>query len=46
MPEVQMKHKWRVAVLANIKDENLLQSPDLPSNAYAEYERSETVRLI
>jgi D-alanine-D-alanine ligase len=46
MPEAQMKHKWRVAVLANIKDKGLLQSPGLPSDAYAEYERMETVRMI
>jgi hypothetical protein len=29
MSKAQMKRKWRVAVLANIKDESLLQSPDL-----------------
>lgn len=46
MPQAQMKQRWRVAVLANIKDESLLPSPGLPSDAYAEYERIETIRLI
>jgi D-alanine-D-alanine ligase len=46
MPKAQMKRRWRATVLANIKDESLRQSPDLPSDAYAEFERIETVQLI
>ena len=41
-----MKHKWRVAILANIKDENLIHSLDLPSDAYGEFESMETVRRM
>lgn len=41
-----MKRKWRVAVIANIKNENLFHSSDLPPDAYAEFERIETVHRI
>lgn len=41
-----MKNKWRVAILANIKDENLLHSLDLPPDASGEFESMETVRLM
>jgi D-alanine-D-alanine ligase len=46
MPNAQMKHKWRVAILANIKDENLLHALDLPPDASGEFENMETVRLM
>ena len=46
MPENHIKHKWRVAVVSNVKDENIHLTPDLPPNAYAEFESIETVRLI
>lgn len=46
MPSTHKKHKWRVAVIANIKDKNLLSSPDLPPDAYAEFDGIETIRLI
>jgi D-alanine-D-alanine ligase len=41
-----MKNKWRVAILANIKDENLLHSLNLPPDASGEFESMETVRLM
>ena len=46
MPEAVKKHKWQVAILANIKDKNLLHSLDLPPDAYGEFESIETVRLM
>ena len=46
LPETQMKRKWRMAVLANIKDESLRQSRELPSDAYAEFERIKTVQPV
>jgi len=46
MSDAKKKHKWRVAILANIKDKNLIQSLDLPPDAYGEFESMETVRLM
>jgi len=46
MSDKQLKRKWRVAILANIKDKNLLHSLDLPSDAYWEFESMDTVRLM
>jgi D-alanine-D-alanine ligase len=41
-----MKNKWRVAILANIKDETLLHALNLPPDASGEFESMETVRLM
>lgn len=46
MSNAKIKPKWRVAILANIKDKNLLHLLDLPSDAYGEFESMETVRLM
>jgi D-alanine-D-alanine ligase len=46
MSDKQLKRKWRVAILANIKDKKLLHSLDLPSDAYGEFESMDTVRLM
>jgi len=46
MPDAIKKLKWRVAILANIKDKNLLHSLDLPPDAYGEFESMDTVRLM
>ena len=40
------KPRWRVAVLANIKNEVLLQKPDLPPDAYGDFDSFETIELI
>ena len=42
----EMKHNWRVAILANLKDKNLLQSLDLPPDALGEFENIDTVHLM
>ncbi|MFH2038566.1 MAG: hypothetical protein ABIJ65_03935 [Chloroflexota bacterium] len=42
----QPKPVWRIAVLANIKDENITHPVNFPSDAYADYDHIETVRLI
>lgn len=46
MPNAQKKHKWRVAILANIRDENLLHALDLPPDASGEFESMDTVHLM
>ena len=46
MPNAQKKQKWRVAVVSNLKDESILHSPDLPPDAYADFDSLETVRII
>ena len=46
MYNAKKKRKWRVAILANIKDKNLIHSLDLPLDAYGEFENMETVRLM
>jgi len=40
------KHRWRVAVISNIKDKKLSQSSDLPPDAFAEFDSIETVYYI
>ena len=40
------KWPWRVAVLANIKDEHIPLPPDVPPDAYADYDHIETIRHI
>lgn len=42
----RMKRSWRVAVLANTKNENLPQSPDLPPDAYGDFDSIQTIELI
>ncbi len=42
----QPKSVWRIAVLANIKDENFTRPADVPPDAYADYDHIETIRLI
>ncbi|MGD8405031.1 MAG: hypothetical protein PVJ21_15325 [Anaerolineales bacterium] len=46
MPDAKKIHKWLVAILANIKDKTLLQSLNLPPDAYGEFESMDTVRLM
>ena len=46
MSDGQMKHKWRVAVVSNIKDESILNSPGLPLDAFGDFDSLETVRII
>ena len=46
MSDDQMERRWRVAVLANIKDDNLPLSTDLPPDAYGDFDSIETIRLI
>lgn len=40
------KPRWRVAVLANTKNETLLQKPGLPPDAYGDFDGIETIELI
>ena len=40
------KPKWRIAVLANIKDEKIERPPDVPPDAYADYDHIETIHMI
>lgn len=40
------KWPWRVAVLANIKDESQPRPPGVPPDAYADYDHIETVQAI
>ena len=46
MSDAKKKHKWRVAILANIKDKTLLDALNLPPDAYGEFESMDTVRLM
>jgi D-alanine-D-alanine ligase len=43
---VKPKRPWRVAVLANIKDENLPLPPGVPADTYADYDHIETIQSI
>ncbi|MFZ5922645.1 MAG: D-alanine--D-alanine ligase family protein [Chloroflexota bacterium] len=40
------KPRWRVAVLANIKDEQAPKPADVPPDAYADYDHIETINHI
>jgi D-alanine-D-alanine ligase len=42
----QPKPVWRIAVLANIKDEHVERPPDVPPDAYADYDHIETIHHI
>ena len=46
MSDVNKKRMWRVAILANIKDEDLLHSLNLTPDAIGEFESMETVRRM
>jgi len=45
-PSAHMKRFWRVAVLANIKDENKPKPEGVPPDAFADYDHIETVQSI
>ena len=45
-PSSRMKRTWRVAVLANIKDENQPLPPGVPPDAYADFDHIETVEHL
>ena len=45
-PNSQMKRHWRVAVLANIKDENKPKPEGVPPDAFADFDHIETVESI
>ena len=45
-PSTRIKRKWRVAVLANLKDENLPLPPGVPPDAYADFDHIETIDYI
>lgn len=40
------KPRWRVAVLANTKDEHMPRPPGVPPDAFADYDHIETIRTI
>lgn len=43
---VRPENPWRVAVLANIKDENHARPDDVPPDAYADFDSLDTIRAI
>ncbi|CAG0950399.1 D-alanine-D-alanine ligase [Anaerolineales bacterium] len=45
-PGHRMKHYWKIAVLANIKDENLPKPEGVPPDAFADYDHIETVESL
>ncbi len=45
-PGQRTKRHWRVAVLANIKDENQPLPPGVPPDAYADFDHIETIDHI
>ena len=45
-PGQRLKRFWRVAVLANIKDESQPKPEGVPSDAFADYDHIETVQSI
>ncbi len=45
-PSRRFKRYWRIAVLANIKDDNMPLPPGVPPDAYADYDHIETVEHI
>jgi D-alanine-D-alanine ligase len=45
-PSTRTKHTWRVAVLANIKDESQPLPPGVPPDAYADFDHIETIDYI
>ena len=45
-PSTRKKHPWRVAVLANIKDESQPLPTGVPPDAYADFDHIETIDYI
>ncbi len=45
-PEQRTKRTWRVAVIANIKDESQPKPPGVPSDAYSDFDHIETIDHI
>ena len=45
-PSRRLKRYWRVAVLANIKDEKVSLPPGVPPDAYADFDHIETIEHI
>ncbi|HUH99392.1 MAG TPA: hypothetical protein VLZ89_18675 [Anaerolineales bacterium] len=45
-PSHRLKRYWRVAVLANIKDEKVPLPPGVPPDAYADFDHIETIQHI
>ena len=45
-PSRRTKRHWRVAVLANLKDENQPLPPGVPPDAYADFDHIETIEHI
>lgn len=45
-PSTRTKRSWRVAVLANLKDENQPLPPGVPPDAYADFDHIETIDFI
>ncbi len=45
-PSRRMKRYWRVAVLANIKDDKAALPPGVPADAYADFDHVETIDHI
>ena len=45
-PSRRLKRYWRVAVLANIKDEKVPLPPGVPPDAYADFDHVETIQQI
>jgi len=45
-PSRRLKRYWRVAVLANIKDEKVSLPPGVPPDAYADFDHIETIQHI
>jgi D-alanine-D-alanine ligase len=45
-PSPRMKRYWRVAVLANIKDESKPKPEGVPPDAFADYDHIETIESI
>jgi D-alanine-D-alanine ligase len=45
-PGSQPEHKWRIAVLANIKNEDMPRPENIPADAFADYDHIETIQAI
>jgi len=45
-PSIHTKQTWRVAVLANLKDESQPLPPGVPPDAYADFDHIETIDFI
>ncbi len=45
-PDLRIKRPWKVAVLANIKDENMPKPEGVPPDAFADFDHIETVESL